>query len=69
MRSSTALPDDALICQNEARQLAGGISNMTLWRWRKAGLIPEPISIRKRNYWRRRDFMRALEAAAASEAA
>jgi hypothetical protein len=60
----TSISDDALIGQTEARRLAGGISSMTLWRWRQAGIIPAPLSIRRRNYWRRGEFMRALEAAA-----
>ncbi len=64
MQTAPAAPDDALIGQTEARRLAGGISDMTLWRWRQAGLVPEPMSIRRRNYWRRGEFMAALERAA-----
>lgn len=60
-------PDDALIGQSEARRLAGNISDMTLWRWRQAGVIPEPLSIRRRNYWRRGEFLRALELAGAAD--
>ena len=56
--------DDALICQPEAKRLAGGVSDMTMWRWRKDGVIPQPMSIRRRNYWRRGEFLAALEAAA-----
>lgn len=51
---------DALISASAGRSLAGGISAMTEWRWRRAGLLPEPIHIRGRNYYRRGEFMRAL---------
>lgn len=53
-------PDDALIGATEARRLAGGVSDMTIWRWMKDGIIPAPIKIRKRNYWRRGEFIAAL---------
>lgn len=52
---------EGLITQAEAKRLAGGISDMTLWRWRNAGIIPAPISIRRRNYWRRSDFLYAVQ--------
>jgi len=60
---------DPLINSNEQRRLAGNISAMTLWRWRKAGLIPPPVKIRGRNYQYRGEFLAALEAAARREAA
>lgn len=47
--------DDALITQPQLKRLAGDISDMTIWRWRRAGLIPEPSNIRGRNYWRSGD--------------
>lgn len=53
-------PDDPLITQRKARDLAGGISDMTLWRWRRLGIIPPPLSIRGRNYWRKSVFLAAL---------
>ncbi|WP_287345287.1 AlpA family phage regulatory protein [Mesorhizobium sp.] len=28
------------------------VSDMTLWRWIKAGAFPKPIKITSRNYWR-----------------
>ena len=64
---TSIVPDDALINQGAARLLAGDVSDMTFWRWRRAGMIPEPIKIRGRNYWRRGNFVRALEAAATAE--
>jgi hypothetical protein len=66
--SRTIEPDpEALITSRAACDLAGGISAMTLWRWHKAGLIPEPLTIRGRNYWRRAVFLAALEAAASTK--
>ena len=55
----------ALINSSEARRLAGNISGMTLWRWGRAGVIPPPLRIRGRNYWRRDEFIHSLDAAAA----
>jgi hypothetical protein len=66
-RRSDHPADDALIGQAEARRLAGSISDMTMWRWRQAGIIAEPITIRRRNYWRRGEFLAAIQAAAARE--
>ncbi|WP_222930808.1 helix-turn-helix transcriptional regulator, partial [Allochromatium palmeri] len=45
----------------EARRLAGNVSDMTLWRWVNLGIIPRPLKIRNRNYWRRGQFLAALE--------
>jgi hypothetical protein len=42
--------DDPLISAGTARALAGGISAMTLWRWRHVGIIPPPVVIQGRNY-------------------
>jgi hypothetical protein len=55
--------EDRLINAREARRLAGNITSMTLWRWRRAEIVPAPIQIRNRNYWRRSEYLRALEAA------
>jgi predicted DNA-binding transcriptional regulator AlpA len=44
----------------EAKRLLG-LSGMTVWRWRKAGLLPQPSKIRGRNYWKRAEFLEALE--------
>jgi len=54
------LDDDALISAADGRALAGNISAMTEWRWRRAGLLPEPIHVRGRNYYRKNAFLRAL---------
>jgi hypothetical protein len=58
-----ASADDPLITANAARALAGDVSLMTLWRWRRAGILPAPLTIRGRNYWRKSVFLAALVAA------
>ena len=35
----------------------GGISAMSEWRWQQAGILPKPIKIRKRNYYRESDLI------------
>jgi len=61
--------DDPLISAGAARALAGGISAMTLWRWRHVGIIPPPVVIQGRNYWRKRAFLAAIAAADQSQGA
>lgn len=60
---------DALINSATAKTIAGGVCDMTVWRWIRAGIIPQPLKIRGRNFWRRGDFIAALEAAAERESA
>ncbi len=52
--------DEALIPSAEGRRMAGGISTMTEWRWRRDGLLPKPVQVRGRNYYRRGAFIAAL---------
>ena len=52
--------NESLITQSKLKQVAGGVSSMTIWRWRRDGVIPEPVSIRGRNYWRQGDVLTAL---------
>lgn len=69
---ATAVADthpDALLTSAEARRLAGDISTMTEWRWRRDGLLPAPVQIRGRNYYRRGPFMHALRSLGTAEAA
>jgi len=50
----------------------GNISAMTEWRWRKAGILPDPIQINKRNFYRESDLIAVQDRFAAesgSEAA
>ena len=39
------------------REYFGGISAMTEYRWRKAGILPTPIKIRKRCFYRESDLL------------
>lgn len=43
--------DDTLITAAQLRELIP-VSSMTIWRWQKLGLMPAPVVIRRRNYWR-----------------
>lgn len=45
-----------LIPQPKLRRMFGGVSNMTLFRWRQNGTLPEPIVINRRNYYRESDI-------------
>jgi predicted DNA-binding transcriptional regulator AlpA len=46
------------------RQLCGGISDMTLWRWQDNPelIFPRPIYIGRRRYWREAEIIAWLEA-------
>ena len=44
--------DDPLVPQASVKRQLGGISDMTCWRWRRMGLLPPPVVINCRNYWR-----------------
>lgn len=46
------LANDPLVRSIELRRMLGGISKMTEWRWRKAGILPEPIKIRRHCFYR-----------------
>jgi predicted site-specific integrase-resolvase len=51
-------PKRKLVPAPKARtEYLGGISAMTEYRWRKAGVLPHPIQIRKRNYYREADLI------------
>lgn len=43
---------DALISQPKLRKLLGDVSDTTIWRWRSAGTLPDPVCINGRNYYR-----------------
>lgn len=61
-------PDDRLITAEEVRRIAGGISDMTLWRWLKRGILPPPLVIERRRYWWRGAILDALRRAGHSQA-
>lgn len=44
------------------RELCGGISDMTLWRWMADRDFPEPARIARRRYWREADVLAWLAA-------
>jgi predicted DNA-binding transcriptional regulator AlpA len=44
------LPDQ-LLSQGKVRKLCGGISDMTLWRWRQTGGFPAATIIHGRSYY------------------
>ena len=47
-----------LIPPHVVRELCGGVSDMTLWRWgtRPELAFPKPIYIGRRRYWRAADI-------------
>ena len=47
------LIDDPLITDKEICRIFGVVSKMTVWRWRRSGILPPPIVINKRNYSRK----------------
>ena len=44
---------ETLLSSAQVRAELGGVSLMTLHRWINAGILPTPVKIRNRNYWRR----------------
>lgn len=59
---------EALITDTQTRDLCGGISTMTLWRWRREQGFPRPRKINGRNYNTRREILEHLDALLAAEA-
>ncbi len=57
---------EGLITQAEAKRLAGGISDMTLWRWLNDPDLdfPRPAYIGKRRYFRDAEIAAWIEAQA-----
>ena len=53
---------DRLIPQKTVRMLRGDISNMTIFRHVRKKLIPPPIVIDGRNYWKLGEILDANEA-------
>ena len=42
---------DKLVSSATVRRELGDVSEMTIWRWTKTGILPAPTKINKRNYW------------------
>ena len=57
-------------CINAAgvRELCGGVSDMSIWRWLNdpALRFPKPIYIARRRYWREAEIVAWLDALAAA---
>ena len=60
-----------LISAAAVRDLCGGISDMTLWRWIHDSKLefPKPVYICKRRFWREADIIAWLDARAEQPAA
>lgn len=58
--------ENKLISANAVRELCGGVSDMTLWRWLNDPALdfPKPIYISTRRYWREADLSVWLKARA-----
>ena len=52
-----------LIPAAAVRELCGGVSDMTIWRWLQHPVMnfPKPIKIGRRNYWREADMIAWLD--------
>ena len=53
-----------LLTAAAVRDALGGVSDMTLWRWRNDPALnfPKPIYIARRRYWREADVIEWLDA-------
>ena len=52
-----------LIKADTVRELCGGVSDMTLWRWLADPALdfPKPLKLRTRRYWRESEVTAWLE--------
>jgi predicted DNA-binding transcriptional regulator AlpA len=48
---------DRLVSKAVVRKLRGGISSMSVWRHVRSGILPKPIMIAGRAYWRLGDII------------
>lgn len=63
-------PDHKLVPAPVARrEYFGGISAMCEWRWRESGLLPQPIKINGRCYYREADLIAVQDRHAAQSGA
>ncbi len=44
---------DTLVASTDVRREFGNITDVTLWRWERDGVIPPALRIRGRKFWRR----------------
>lgn len=52
---------DTLIPQVEVQRRCGGVSAMTLWRYRRDDYMPQPVRLRNRLFWREQELEDWLE--------
>lgn len=59
------------IAASAVRELCGGVSDMTLWRWLNDPALhfPRPAYIAKRRYWREADVIAWLDTQNAQDVA
>jgi predicted DNA-binding transcriptional regulator AlpA len=64
------LSDNRHIPSSPVREICGGVSDMTLWRWLHDPTLafPKPIYIGRRRYWREAEIFAWLEGQAAKAA-
>ena len=53
---------DQLLTEKQLRQMVGNVSSMSIWRWLAAGLLPRPLKIQRRNYWKLAEIRAWLDA-------
>ncbi|MDG2516391.1 hypothetical protein [Lysobacter soli] len=58
---------DDLLADKLVRRKLGGITTMTLARWRAQGILPPPIKINGRNYQRRADVLEVMRSGRPAE--
>ena len=65
------VPTGRLIPAATVREIFGGISDMTLWRWMKDESLgfPKPIVLARNRYWREAEVQAWIDQRAAKQAA
>lgn len=60
-----------LLSAAAARELCGGVTDMTFWRWLNNPSLdfPKPVKISNRNYWREAELLAWLDARAEARGA
>lgn len=55
--------ENKLIVSATVREICGGISDMSLWRWLNDPTLefPKPIMIQRRRYWREAEVLSWIE--------
>jgi predicted DNA-binding transcriptional regulator AlpA len=47
---------ETLLNARQVRKRLADCSDMTLWRYIRAGVVPDPLVIRRRRFWRASDI-------------